>query len=137
MPTDPEVDAWFARSVHPLKPVMLAVRAAILGVDPRIGEAIKWKSPTFIFQGNIASIDPRAKQYVNLMFHQGAKLPGPHPSLEGGAGTVKYLRFADLADVTAKRGDWQLRSGPGSSSSRASGNARARPRRTSRRADRG
>jgi hypothetical protein len=105
VPTDPEVEAWFVQSEHPLKPVMLVVRATILAVDPRIGEAIKWKSPTFTFQGNIASIDPRTRQYVNLMFHQGAKLPGAHPTLEGGAGTVKYLRFTDLADVEAKRGD--------------------------------
>jgi hypothetical protein len=37
------------------------------------------------------------------MFHQGAALPGDHPSLEGGGGTVRYLRFADPADVRAKR----------------------------------
>jgi hypothetical protein len=41
------------------------------------------------------------------MFHQGAKLPGRHPRLEGGAGTVRYLRFTDPADVKAKKGDLQ------------------------------
>jgi hypothetical protein len=39
------------------------------------------------------------------MFHQGAKLPGRHPALEGGGGTVRYLRFRDRADVRAKRAD--------------------------------
>jgi hypothetical protein len=39
------------------------------------------------------------------MFHQGAKLPGTHPALEGGGGTVRYLRFADAADVKSKRKD--------------------------------
>jgi hypothetical protein len=60
---------------------------------------IKWKSPTFTFNGNMASIDPRSKKHVQLMFHQGAKLPGKHPRLEGGGGTVRYMRFADVAEV--------------------------------------
>jgi hypothetical protein len=98
-----EVEAWFEASDHPLKDVMLAVREEFLR-DPRVDEAIKWKSPTFIANGNIASIDPKAKAHVSLMFHQGAKL-GDNPSLEGGGGTVRYMRFADLADVRNKRKD--------------------------------
>jgi hypothetical protein len=99
----PEVDAWFDALDHPLKDVMLRVRTEMLSSDRRVGECIKWKSPTFTFEGNIASIDPKAKAHVQLMFHQGAKLPGRHPQLEGGGGTVRYLRFADRADVAAKR----------------------------------
>ena len=102
---DPEVDAWFDALDHPLKDVMLEVRRAVLASDRRVGECIKWKSPTFTFEGNIASIDPKAKALVQLMFHQGAKLPGKHPALEGGGGTVRYLRFSDRADVRAKRAD--------------------------------
>jgi hypothetical protein len=44
---------------------------------------------------------------VSVLFHQGAKLPGKHPKLEGGGGTVKYLRFADEADVARKQKDLQ------------------------------
>lgn len=104
MRTDPEVDAWFAKSEHPQKDVMLRVRRIVLGVDRRVGECIKWKSLTFTLQGNIASIDPRTKRYVNLMFHQGAALPGKHPNLEGGGGTVRSM-VADLAEVEKKRDD--------------------------------
>jgi hypothetical protein len=100
---DPEVDAWFDALEHPLKDVMLRVRTEILASDRRVDECVKWKSPTFTFDGNIASIDPKAKAHVQLMFHQGAKLPGRHPQLEGGGGTVRYLRFANRADVAAKR----------------------------------
>ena len=98
-----DVDAWFAALDHPLKEAMLQVRSTILGVDDRIEEAIKWKSPTFMFEGNIASIDPRSKKHVSLMFHQGALLPGKHPMLDGGGETVRYLRFADVEDVAKKR----------------------------------
>ena len=103
MGTDPAVEAWFKDLDHPLKDVMLRVRSIVLGVDDRVEEAIKWKSPTFMFRGNIASIGPRTKKQVNLMFHQGAKLPGKHPLLEGGAGTVRFMRFDDAEDVTKKR----------------------------------
>lgn len=100
-----EVDAWFGEFDHPLKDAMLQVRAIILKVDSRIGETIKWKSPTFVFEGNMASIDPRSKKHVNLMFHLGASLPGRHPRLEGGGSTVRYMRFADSGDVKTKRRD--------------------------------
>ena len=105
MPRDPEVDAFVVGLGHPLAAEIDQVRDAVLAVDPRITETIKWKSPTFVFEGNIASIDPRSKKHVSLMFHQGAKLPGTHPTLEGGGATVRYLRFADEADVKKKRGD--------------------------------
>jgi hypothetical protein len=103
--TNPEVDAWFRALDHPLKDAMLRVRKIILGTDRRLTETIKWKSPTFVFEGNMASIDPRSKKHVQLMFHQGASLPGRHPRLEGGGATVRYMRFTDLDDVKAKRPD--------------------------------
>ena len=55
------------------------VRKVILAADERVDECIKWKSPTFTFNGNIASINPRAKKHISLMFHQGAKIPGTYP----------------------------------------------------------
>jgi hypothetical protein len=103
MPRDPDVDAFVEELAHPLAAAIDSVRDIVLGVDPRIVETIKWKSPTFVFEGNIASIEPRSKKQVSVLFHQGAKLPGRHPQLEGGGGTVRYLRFADEADVARKR----------------------------------
>ena len=105
MPRNPEVEAFIAELGHPLEKEIQAVRRIVLGVDRRITETIKWKSPTFVFEGNIASIEPRSKKQVSLLFHQGAKLPGTHPALEGGGGTVRYLRFADAADVKRKQKD--------------------------------
>jgi hypothetical protein len=102
---NPEVTEWFSNLDHPLKKPMLEVRKVILATDRRITETIKWKSPTFVFEGNIASIDPKSKKHVQLMFHQGASLPGKHLRLEGGGGTVRYLRFEDAADVKAKKRD--------------------------------
>ena len=105
MPRDPEVDAFVSFLDHPLEDGIQAVRDVVLAVDPRITETIKWKSPTFMFEGNIASIEPRSKKQVSLLFHQGAKLPGSHPKLEGGGETVRYMRFADAPDVAKERKD--------------------------------
>ena len=100
MPTTPEVDAWFESYDNPMKPVMQAVRSMILE-DERIAETIKWKSPTFMYEGNMASFNPRSKKHASLMFHTGAAIPGEHPRLEGGGDTARYMTFANLAEVTA------------------------------------
>ena len=94
----PDVDDWFAAYDHPAKDAMLRVRDIILA-DERMTETIKWKSPTFMYQGNMASFNPRTKSHVSLMFHTGASIPGDHPRLEGGGDTARYMKFADLDDV--------------------------------------
>ncbi len=79
MPTAPAVDDWFAQTDHPLADAMKDVRRAILAADRRITESIKWKCPTFSYQGNIASIDPKAKRFVSVLLHQGALISRVRP----------------------------------------------------------
>jgi hypothetical protein len=102
MVTNPLVDAWFDEYEHPAKDAMLRVREIILG-DERMTETIKWKSPTFMYQGNLASFNPRTKSHVSLMFHTGASIPGDHPRLLGGGDTARYMKFDDLAEVEDAR----------------------------------
>lgn len=104
MARNPEVDDWFALYEHPAKDAMEAVRAMILS-DTRMGETIKWKSPTFTYKGNMASFNPRTKAHVSLMFHTGASIPGDHALLEGGGETARYMKFSDVADVRQKQGE--------------------------------
>lgn len=99
-----EVDAWFAAKDHPLAAVMQQVREIILGVDARITESIKWKTPTFAYNGNIASFNP-SKRFVSLLFHRGAEIPGDHPRLVGEGNTARVMRFADSDEVQAGRDD--------------------------------
>ena len=95
-----EVEAWFADYDNPMKEAVLRVREVIMS-DERMTETIKWKSPTFMYKGNMASFNPRTKSHVSLMFHTGASIPGNHPRLEGGGDTARYMKFIDLADVEA------------------------------------
>ncbi len=103
MNKNPTVDAWFDDYDNPQKDGVARVREIILATDDRITESIKWKAPTFEYKGNIASFFPRAKKHVSLMFHQGASIPGDHPLLEGDGDTARNAKFADLADIEAKR----------------------------------
>ena len=103
MPANPAVDAWFETYDNPMKQAVQRVREIILGADPRITESIKWQAPTFEYRGNIASFFPKSRGHVSLMFHQGAAIPGEHPLLEGAGATARTAKFADLADVEAKR----------------------------------
>lgn len=98
-----EVDAWFGAKQHPQLELMQAVREAILAADPRITETIKWSTPTFVYRGNIVSLNPQAKAYVSLLFHRGATISGDHPILEGGGDVARYARIDSAADLAARR----------------------------------
>lgn len=58
---------------------MRRAREIILAADDRVTESIKWKTPTFAYEGNIASFNP-AKNVVSLLFHRGAEIPGEPPA---------------------------------------------------------
>jgi hypothetical protein len=98
----PEVQAWFETYDNPQKDLVRAVRSIVLDADSRMSEAIKWKAPTFMFRGNLASFYPRSTKHVALMFHTGASLPDPTGLLDGEGGTSRVARFADAEDLAAK-----------------------------------
>jgi hypothetical protein len=83
---------------------MQYVRSVILE-ESRITEAVKWSSPTFMYQGNMASFNPRTRAHVSLMFHTGASIPGTHPRLVGGGETARSMRFEDRDDAVAAAPD--------------------------------
>jgi hypothetical protein len=69
-----DVDAYIAALDHPLKGVVEAVRAALIGSNPHIGEQIKWNAPSFTWRGeDRVTFNIRPKAPVLLIFHRGAK----------------------------------------------------------------
>lgn len=98
---NPEVDAWFKTKQHPLSAAMQEVRKVTLATDSRITESIKWSTPTFSYEGNIFSFNP-SKNFVSLLFHTGALIPGKLRGLEGDGDTARVMRFADLTDFKAR-----------------------------------
>jgi hypothetical protein len=99
------VDAWMAAYENPMKPVVQRIREVIMAADSRMGECIKWKAPTFTYQGNLASFYPRSKKHASLMFHVGAKIPGQFPRLVGTGDTSRNLKLASLEEVDTARAE--------------------------------
>lgn len=98
----PEVDAWFESYDNPQKELVRLVRDVLLDADERLGEAIKWKAPTFVYNGNLASFFPKSTKHVTLMFHTGATLPDPDGILEGDGEVARSVKIRDHEDLAEK-----------------------------------
>jgi uncharacterized protein YdhG (YjbR/CyaY superfamily) len=72
--TDPAVDAFMGELEHPLKREIEEARRIILGAAPGIGEAIKWRAPSFRTTEFFATFNLRSRDTVQLVFHLGAKV---------------------------------------------------------------
>jgi len=105
MARTPEVDAWLEAYDNPMKPVVAAMRAAILAADERISETIKWQAPTFVYKGNMASFFPKAKKHASLMFHKGAEIPGTFANLGGEGKEARTFKVDSLVDLETKAGE--------------------------------
>jgi hypothetical protein len=100
-----EVDAWMANYDNPQNASVQRIREIIMAADERITEAIKWQAPTFMYKGNLASFFPNAKAHASLMFHTGAEIPGEFAHLEGDGDKARTMKFADLQEVEARKGE--------------------------------
>ena len=103
MNLNPEVDEYLKKKNHPLNKEIQRVREIIMATDTRVEETIKWSSPTFMYQGNIASFFMNAKKQVSLMFHKGALLPNKSGLLEGDGKEARTARFHSLDDIESKK----------------------------------
>ncbi|WAC62709.1 DUF1801 domain-containing protein [Pseudoxanthomonas sp. SL93] len=88
----PDVDAFIAALDHPLVPVVVALRQAILGADASIGEAVKWNAPSFHTTGHFATMHLRNPAAVQLILHLGAKKrPLPKPRIDDPGHLLTWL----------------------------------------------
>jgi hypothetical protein len=103
MKKNPKVDAYMQELENPFKDVWEEIRDIILAVDIKMEEGIKWGAPTFIYKGNLATFNPRAKKFVNLTFHTGALLEDPDGVLEGDAKEARVFRVDSSDDLKGKK----------------------------------
>ena len=105
------VDDFMARLEHPLKAEIEAVRAIILGADPRIHESIKWNAPSFSIAEHFATFKLRPIETVQVVFHTGAKSKPTATAMEidDPAGLLTWAAkdrcvatFSDMRDITSK-----------------------------------
>lgn len=92
-----EVDAYIESIDDDLKPIVIRLRGAIVGVSKQLKEDIKWNVPTYSTNKNICSIMAH-KNYVNLQIFQGAKLDDAE-ILDGTGKAMRHLTYENVSDV--------------------------------------
>jgi hypothetical protein len=115
-----QVTEFINTSVHPLADVMQALREAILETDPKVAEHIKWNSPAFYYDGEMAPSDP--KEYkrdivvynvrkpgeILLVFPTGAKVDDTNGILEGNyTDGRRMVTIKSMEDLNSKKGSLQ------------------------------
>ena len=63
-----EVNEYMKSLQHPLKAEIEAVRNIIKNANSKIGERIKWNAPSFFYIDDMAAFNPRAQNYVQIIF---------------------------------------------------------------------
>ncbi len=67
-----------------------------------MGEGTKYGTAMFHCGGDFASFVQHDKKTVSLMFNRGGIIPGKFPSMEGTGRQVRFMRFADVAEVNQR-----------------------------------
>jgi len=98
-----KVDEFIAKLDHPLKAEMDAVRSIIVNASPKIEEDIKWGGPSFFYKEDLATFNPRIKNYVALIFHKGELLNITSEFLENATKGKVYAKFYSMDQVTANK----------------------------------
>lgn len=103
MQKSPEAEKWFAGK--PAEPTLRRVREVILGADRRMSEGTKYGTVMFRCGGDFASFVQHNKKTVSLMFNRGGIIPGKYPHMEGEGRQVRFMRFADVKNVDARKAE--------------------------------
>jgi len=117
-PSDsPAVDAYMASLAHPLKDVVVALRAAVRSAHKAIGEEVKWNAPAFFYTGPMAPFSakefrrhlvvfnlPPRYDVVRLVFLRADMVDDPSGLLEGSYPDGRRLAsFRSVAEVKSRR----------------------------------
>jgi uncharacterized protein YdeI (YjbR/CyaY-like superfamily) len=98
-----KVEEFMANLEHPLKTEMEAVRAIIVNSNAKIEEDVKWGGPSFFYKEELATFNPRIKNYVALIFHKGELLNIKSDFLEEASKGKVYAKFHSIEQVTANK----------------------------------
>jgi hypothetical protein len=108
------VDEFLAALEHPHKKGVQALRKAILGVDTRIREEVKWNAPSFYLEDHFATFRLHPGPMFQLVFHTGAKakanpkqfrLDDPQSLLKWAAKDRCIMTFESDADAATNRAE--------------------------------
>jgi hypothetical protein len=95
---DPRVDAWIKEQPKDLQALCRAARDLLDEGLPAARQDIKWGFPTWVGNGNVAALNPRAG-HLNLQFYRGASLRDPDGLLEGTGKELRHVKLHSAKDV--------------------------------------
>lgn len=113
-PVAPESVAAFLAAQDPAaRPLIDALREAILAADPRIREEIKWNVPSFRTSEFFATLHTRVKVGLGVILHFGARrsaisktgvtIPDPHGLLQWLGKDRAVVTFDDQSTLARQR----------------------------------
>ncbi|HEY2583722.1 MAG TPA: DUF1801 domain-containing protein [Mucilaginibacter sp.] len=118
--TDQEEVTQHIQKLDPaIRDTIETLRQIILSTDKEIGERIKWNNPSFYYNGEMKSFDPKEykreiivfnlfKNRIMLVFPSGVKVNDTSGLLTGDyADGRRIVVFKDIADVKLKEGKLQ------------------------------
>lgn len=94
-----KVDEFMSKLEHPLKTEMEAVRQILINANAKIEEDVKWGGPSFFYKEDLATFNPRIKNYVALIFHKGELLNIKSDFLEQATKGKVYAKFYSMDQV--------------------------------------
>lgn len=98
-----KVDDFMEKLEHPLKAEMELVRSIIVKANPKMEEDVKWGGPSFYYKEDLATFNPRIKNYVALIFHKGELLNIKSDFLEAASKGKVYAKFYNMEQVTENK----------------------------------
>jgi uncharacterized protein YdhG (YjbR/CyaY superfamily) len=99
-----EVNAFMEQLDHPFKAEVELVREIIKNVNKEITEEIKWKAPSFRYEGEyLVTFNLWEKDRIHLVFHNPMISQVKSELLEGDYDHRRMAYFADRRDIQAKR----------------------------------
>ncbi|WP_204000927.1 DUF1801 domain-containing protein [Micromonospora lutea] len=102
-----EVDAFMEKLDHPFKAEVELLREGIKSVNTKIVEQVKWKAPSFAYQGEyLVTFNLWSKDRVHLVFHNPQVVNIESELLEGDyADGRRMAYFYDMKDAKAKKAE--------------------------------
>lgn len=117
MPATPELEALIHSFGLSDSPLLAEIRSTILAIDPTIEEGVKWNSLSFRKTEWFATLNARAKNRVEFVFHLGAK-PKPESHLMAKLPQTTFLlwkspdraivSFSSLEEFERCRSDFEM-----------------------------
>ena len=98
-----EVKKYMQKLEHPLKSEIEFVRDIIRNSNSRIAERIKWNAPSYYYQQDLATFNPRSLKNVHIVFHHPGIVKIKSNLLEGDYKDRRMVYLWNMDDIKSNQ----------------------------------